>query len=110
MKIVKCEYNWDDGTVDIIFWDGTKIALICREIEAKLEGSLEAMGRIESLKVESPLEYAQMALNETMQKYCRSIDKSSASSENILFHQYKKRYPDMSDAQIRSLVREYQMY
>ena len=110
MKIVKCDYNWDNGTVDIIFSDGTKMALLCRGIEAEIEGSLEVMGRIEALKVECPLEYAQMALNETMQEYCRSVDRSSAVSADIVFRQYKKRYPNMSEAQIRSLIRECQMY
>ncbi|AKB81399.1 hypothetical protein MSBR3_0821 [Methanosarcina barkeri 3] len=110
MKIIKCKYNWDDGTVDVFFSDRTKLSLICKEIEAEIDGSIAAIGWLEALKIGHPLEYAQMVLNGVMQEYCRSIDRSEASSEDILFYQYKKRYPDMSDSQIQSLVREAQMY
>ncbi|MFT9078652.1 DUF6061 family protein [Ethanoligenens sp.] len=109
MKIIKCEYNWDDGTVEVFFSDNTKLSLLCKEIEAEIDGSIAALGRLEALKIEHPLEYAQMALNGEMQEYCRSIDRSAASREDNLFHQYRKRYPDMSDAQIRSLIHEIQM-
>ena len=39
MKITKCEYNWDDGTVDLHFSDGTKIAILFRAVEKELECS-----------------------------------------------------------------------
>ena len=37
MKILKCNYNWNDGTVDIIFRDGTKMSLFCKGVESELE-------------------------------------------------------------------------
>ena len=42
--------------------------------------------------------------------YCDTIDRSDSTSQNTLYEQYKERYPDMSDEQIMSLVRECQMY
>lgn len=110
MKILKCNYNWNGGTVDIIFSDSTKLSLLCKEIEIELKCGIEARGKLQALKVEKPLEYAKMALDGTMQEYCDSIDRSLAASQNILFRQYKECYPDMSDEQIMSLVRECQMY
>ena len=110
MKILKCNYNWNDGTVDIIFSDSTKLALLCKGIESEINCGIEARGKIQALKIEKPLEYAKMALNGTMQEYCDSIDHSLSTKQNILFQQYKERYPDMSDEQIMSLVRECQMY
>lgn len=110
MKILKCNYNWNDGTVDIIFSDGTKLSLLCKGIESELDCGIEARDKIQALKVEKPLEYAKMALEGTMQEYCNSIDRSLSASQNTLFKQYKERYPDMSDEQIISLVRECQMY
>ena len=103
-------YNWDDGTVDLYATDGTKISLVCSEIEAEITGSMNAMGRLEALKVENPIEYAQMALDGSMQKYCDLIDDCNREQASTIFAQYKKRYPDMSDAQINSLIREFQMY
>ena len=110
MKILKCNYNWNDGTVDIIFRDGTELSLLCNGIENELKCGIEARDKLQALKIEKPLKYAQMALNGTMQEYCDSIDRSLGASQNILFKQYKERYPDMSDEQIMSLVRECQMY
>lgn len=110
MKILKCNYNWNDGTVDIFFRDGTKLALLCKGIESELNCGIEARGKLQALKVEKPLEYAKMALNGTMQEYCNSIERSLSASQNTLFKQYKERYPDMSDEQIMSLARECQMY
>lgn len=110
MKILKYNYNWNDGTVDIIFRDGTKMSLFCKGVESELECGIEANGKLQALKIEKPLEYAQMALNGTMQDYCNSINRSLAKSQNILFRQFKECYPDMSDEQIMSLACECQMY
>ena len=110
MKILKCNYNWNDGTVDIIFRDGTKLSLLCKGIEIELKCGIEARDKLQALKIEKPLVHAQIALDGTMQEYCDSIDRSLAASQNILFQQYKEHHPDMSDEQIMSLVRECQMY
>lgn len=110
MKITKCEYNWDDGTVDIHFSDGTKITILFRAVEKELECSPEASDKLYDIAIEKPLEYAQMVLDGTIKEYCNLLDRSRHSGDDILFHQYEKRYPDMSEAQIRSLIRECQMY
>ncbi len=36
MNTIKCKYDWDDGTVELLFSDGTTIALLCKGIEADL--------------------------------------------------------------------------
>lgn len=110
MKVKKCLYNRDDGTVDLYAADGTKISLICSEIESEITGSMNAMSRLEALKAENPIEYAQMALDGSMQKYCDLADGCNRKQASTLFEQYKKFFPDMSDAQINSLIREFQMY
>lgn len=110
MNTIKCKYNWDEATVELLFSDGTKVALLCKGIEADLSIGIKAQGKLNALKVEKPSEYAVMALNGTLQDYCDTIDRSDTTSQNTLYEQYKERYPDMSDEQIRSLVRECQMY
>ena len=110
MNTIKCKYNWDGATVDILFSDGTKVALLCKGIEADLNIGIKAQGKLQALKVEKPSEYAVMALNGTLQDYCDTIDRSDSTSQNTLYEQYRERYLDMSDEQIRSLVRECQMY
>ena len=110
MNTIKCKYNWDDGTVELLFSDGTTIALLCKGIEADLSIGINAQGKLNALKVEKPSEYAVMALNGTLQDYCDIIERSDSTAQNTLYKQYKERYPDMSDEQIMSLVRECQMY
>ena len=99
MIIRKCLYNWDDGTVDLYATDGTKISLLCEEIESEISGSMTALGKLEALKIEKPIEYAQMAFDGTMQKYCDILDDVNRKSASILFGLYKVRFPDMSDTQ-----------
>ena len=110
MKNLKCKYNWNDGTVDLLFLDGTKISLLCKGIEADLNIGIKAQGKLQALKAEKPFEYAVMALNGTMQSYCDTIDRSDHTSQHTLFQQYKERYPDKSEEQIMSFLRESQMF
>jgi hypothetical protein len=95
VKFKKCLYNWNDGTVDLYVADGTKISLICSEIESKITGSMNAMGKLEALKVENPIEYAQMALDGSMQKYCDLTDGCNPEQASTLFALYKKRYTEL---------------
>lgn len=110
MKITKCEYNWDGGTVDICYSDGTKIAILCKAVRTKLECSPEISDKLYDIAINEPLEYAQMVLDGTIREYCDLLDRSRHSHDDVLFHQYRNRYPDMSDEQIRSLMQEFQMY
>ena len=50
MKNLKCKYNWNDGTVDLLFSDGTKITLLYKGIEADLNIGIKAQGKTTSLK------------------------------------------------------------
>lgn len=110
MKITKCEYNWDDGTVDIFYSDETKIAILCKAVRAELECTPETSDKLYDIAVNEPLEYVQMVLDGTIKEYCDLLDRSRHSNDDVLFHQYKKQYPDMSNEQIRSLIREFNMY
>lgn len=110
IKITKCEYNWDDATVDIFYSDGMKISILCKAVKTELECSPETSDKLYDIAIERPLEYAQMIFDGTIGEYCDLLDRSRHSNDDTLFHQYKKRYPDMSDEQIRSLIRESQMY
>lgn len=110
MKITKCEYNRDDGTVDICYSDGTKIAILCKAVRTELECSPEASDKLYDIAIENPLEYAPMVFDGTIKEYCDLLDRNRHRNDDILFHQYKKRYSDMSNEQIRSLIREFQVY
>lgn len=55
MNTIKCKYNWDESTVELLFSDGTKIALRCKDIEADLSIGIKAQGKLNDLKVKSRL-------------------------------------------------------
>lgn len=55
MKITKCEYNWNDGTVDVFFSDGTKIAILCKAVKKELECSPEASDKLYDMAIENRL-------------------------------------------------------
>ena len=42
MNTIKCKYDWDEGTVELLFSDGTTIALLCKGIEADLSIGIKA--------------------------------------------------------------------
>ena len=75
MQITKCEYNWNDGTVDVFFSDGTKIAILCKAVKKELECSPEASDKLYDMAIEKPLEYAQMVLDGTQNERFFSNDK-----------------------------------
>lgn len=110
MKITKCKYNWDTTMVELHYSNGMTISLSCQDIENDTECSNSAKGKLKALKFEKPLEYAKMVFDGTLFDYCRSIDRQSATRETVIFEQYRRRYPDMSVEQIKSLVRESLMY
>ncbi len=110
MKILSCKYNWDNGTVEIVLDDGRKTSLLCETAESEIMCSFEAKERLQDLRVTKPLEYAKMLFDGTAAEYCKSIDRTKNYGQSVLFRQYKERYPNMSDEQIFSLIRECQMY
>ncbi len=110
MKILSCKYNWENGTVDIFLDDKRKISLLCEAAESEIVCSIEAKERLQDLRVTKPLEYAKMLLDGTAAEYCKSIDRTKNYGQSVLFRQYKERYPNMSDEQIFSLIRECQIY
>ena len=91
MKITKCEYNCDDGTVDLHFSDGTKIAILFRAVEKELECSPEASDKLYDIAIAKPLEYVQMVFDGTIKEYCDLLDRSRHSNDDTLFHQYRVR-------------------
>lgn len=58
MNTIKCKYNWNEGIVELLFSDGTTVALLCKSIEADLSIGIKSQGKLNALKVEKPLKYA----------------------------------------------------
>lgn len=103
------EYNWDDGTVDMKLAGGTTIKLLCRMLERGLGGSPLAMGKLEAMKIETPEEYARLALTGTIAEYLESIDAGTHTVFQSVCENLRRTMPELTDTQIRAIAREMQM-
>ena len=110
MKITKCEYNWDDGTVGYILFRWNKNFDTLQGGKNRTRMYAGNVRQLYDTAINEPLEYVQMVFDGTIKEYCDLLDRSRYSQDDILFHQYKKQYPDMNDEQIRSLIRKFNMY
>lgn len=44
MNTIKCKYNWDEATVDILFSDGAEVALLCKGTLCICKSELKHLG------------------------------------------------------------------
>lgn len=50
MNTIKCKYNWNEGIVELLFSDGTTVALLCKSIEADLSIGIKSQGKLNALQ------------------------------------------------------------
>lgn len=87
-NILKCDYNMDNGYVEVYYKDGNILKLKCEDIEAKLRLTEHSQSRIWKLLDDSPIEYVSMALSGEMQAYCDIEDEMVKSSHDVLLQRY----------------------
>lgn len=69
-NIMWCEYNMDNGYVEVYYFDGNVLRLKCEEIEANLHTTEQSLTKVHKLLDDKPLEYVAMALSGELQAYC----------------------------------------
>lgn len=69
-NIVGCEYNMDNGYVEVYYSDGNILQLKCEEIEAGLRTTEQSLAKLHKLLDDKPIEYVVMALSGELQAYC----------------------------------------
>lgn len=104
-NILKCEYNMDNGYVEVYYKDGNMLRLNCEEVESQLRMTEHSQSKIWKLLDEKPIEYVSMALSGQMQKYCDIEDEMVESSHDMLL----QRYLDLgyNRATAEALIREF---
>ena len=68
--IIGCEYNMDNGYVEVYYSDGNVLRLKCEEIEASLRTTEQSLAKLHKLLDSKPIEYVAMALSGELQVYC----------------------------------------
>lgn len=70
-KILKCEYNMDTVCVELIFDDGTMIAIDTIAVENEVADTIAQKTELDWLIYNKPLEYAQLVLEGGLEEYVR---------------------------------------
>ena len=107
-NIISCEYNIDNGFVEIYYSDGNILRLKCEEIEANLHTTEQSLAKLHKLLDEKPIEYVAMALSGELQAYC-DIEAGMVKSMfgNIVQSYLKQGY---NKAMAEALAREFFRY
>ena len=72
-KIRKCEYNMDTACVELVFDDGTVIAIDTIAVENEVADNMYQRSELDWLIYNAPLEYAELVLNGNPEKYLKAV-------------------------------------
>ena len=78
MKTIKsCTFNIDNACVEIIYENGSKVIIYTPMIEESLRTTVYSRAKLDWLIENESLEYAEMVIGGTLQKYLDGIDDTS---------------------------------
>lgn len=107
-NIVSCEYNIDNGYVEVHFTDKNILRIKCEEVEASLNTTEQSLAKLHKLLDDKPIEYVAMALSGELQAYCDiEADMVKRTFDNIVQGYLKQGY---SKAMAEALAREFFRY
>lgn len=72
-KIRKCEFNMDTACVELVFEDGTIIAINTIAVENEVADNMYQRSELDWLIYNAPLEYAELVLNGDPEKYLKTV-------------------------------------
>ena len=72
-KIRKCEFNMDNACVELVFTDGTVIAIDTIAVENEVADNMYQRSELDWLIYNAPLEYAELILNGDPEKYLKAV-------------------------------------
>ncbi len=110
IKILDAIYDIDTNTFTIVDLNHNTQTYDLTEIEDSIDTNLFAMSKIEQLQEDKPIEFMELYLNNELQHYADIISNNIDDISIVMFNRYKTKYPDMSNDQIHSLIREFNMY
>lgn len=107
-NVANCEYNMDNGYVEVYFTDGNILRINCEEIEVNLNTTEQSLAKLHKLLDDKPIEYVAMALSGELQSYC-DLEANMVKSVfgNIVQGYLKRGY---SKAMAEALAREFFRY
>lgn len=107
-NIIGCEYNMDNGYVEIYYSDGNILRLKCEEIESSLHTREQSLAKLHKLLDDKPVEYVAMALSGEMQACCDIEENMVKGMFGTIVQGYLKQ--GYNKAMAEALAREFFRY
>ena len=72
-KLISCEFNIDSGCVELIYADGSLLAIDCTAVENSIETTINGRSEMDWLIYNAPLEYAELVLSGELEVYLKRV-------------------------------------
>ena len=72
-RLVSCEYNIDTACVELVYTDGSVIAVDTIAVENEYAEDMFQRSELDWLIYNAPREYAEMVMNGDVEKYLREV-------------------------------------
>ena len=72
-RLISCEYNMDTNCVELVYTDGTVIAIDTDAVENEYAEDMYQRSELDWLIYNAPGEYAELVLNGDVRKYLREV-------------------------------------
>ena len=109
MKAKKWNFNMDDGTINVIYENGSSVSFLCSAIEAELHTTLASESKLQWLKDNEPSTYAQLAVSGELQSYLDRYSHSYYEQQDNIEKQLTDHF-NGDKAYAASIAREIMMY
>ena len=71
--LFSCKFNMDTACVELVFEDGTVIAIDTIAVENEVADNMYQRSELDWLIYNAPLEYAELVLNGNPEKYLKAV-------------------------------------
>lgn len=72
-RLVSCEYNMDTNCVELVYTDGTMIAINTDAVENEYAEDMYQRSELDWLIYNAPREYAELVVEGDVRKYLREV-------------------------------------
>ena len=72
-RLISCEFNMDTSCVELIYTDGTVVAIDTNAVENEYAEDIYQRSELDWLIYNTPLEYADLVLNGDMEGYLKRV-------------------------------------
>ena len=72
-RLISCEYNMDTNCVELVYTDGTVIAIDTDAVENEYAEDMYQRSELDWLIYNAPREYAELVLDGDVRKYLREV-------------------------------------